>query len=150
MNSTSATPLEKNVILVEGIASTPHPESARPETTSMTRVTPFLVFVLAPLGCRNEASKADSERVVREVIAAQFRIAPHDIDLNQRLSAPPFKADDLDVVELIMSIEERIHVEIPDSVIEKHAGGKQGETANLTPRQLIRIIEECKARSARK
>ena len=62
----------------------------------------------------------DVEKVVRSVIAERFAVSPASFDLNESLSDPPFKADDLDVVELIMTLEERLGVVIPDQTADKH------------------------------
>jgi acyl carrier protein len=90
----------------------------------------LVVMLLALGGCTNSPSPSkiterqapmqDVERVVRSVIAERFSVNPASIDMNKPLSDPPFKAGDLDIVELIMTLEEHLGVNIPDKTVEKH------------------------------
>lgn len=50
---------------------------------------------------------------VRQSIAAQLNIPLDSVHENSRL-VDDLKADSLDVVELIMSLEERYNIEVPD------------------------------------
>lgn len=50
---------------------------------------------------------------VRQSIAAQLNIPLDSVHENSRL-VEDLKADSLDVVELIMSLEERYNIEVPD------------------------------------
>ena len=55
------------------------------------------------------------------------------------------KGDDLDLVEIVMTLEEKLGVVISDQMIEKYAGEKITEWPKSTPMELVRIVEECKA-----
>jgi acyl carrier protein len=90
----------------------------------------LVVMLVAVGGCTNSPSPSkitekqapmqDVERVVRSVIAERFSVNPASIDMNAPLSDPPCKANELDVVELIMTLEEHLGVDIPDKTVEKH------------------------------
>lgn len=108
---------------------------------------PILLLVVPVLaGC---GKQSETEISVRKTIAAQLKSTPEAIQMNV-----PFreqKADDLDLVEMIMTLEEQFEVTIPDNIIEKYAGGKVGQDwSKLTPNQLVKIVEECKANPSKR
>jgi len=101
----------------------------------------LLLPVVAFVGCGRQS---ETEISVRKIIAAQLKGTPEAIQMNVPLRDQ--KADDLHLVEILMTLEERFEVKIPDQIIEKYAGGKVGHTwSKLTPSQLVQIVEECKA-----
>jgi len=79
----------------------------------------------------------DIEKTVRAVIGEQLKTNPDAIDMNKPLSGPPLNADDLDVVEIAMDLEERLGIMIPDEAIDGH--GKR-----LTPSDLVNIVARAK------
>jgi acyl carrier protein len=85
---------------------------------------------------------------VREAIAKVIGKKVDPLPLDQPLASPPLKADDLDLVEAVMEIEERLDIEIRDEDLERAAGAKG--VANLsryvTPAMLISLAEKGKAR----
>jgi acyl carrier protein len=110
------------------------------------------VFILlASLGC---ASKSDppqgpnnpgdsAEKSVRTVIGELLKVDPASIAMDCFISDPPLKADELDLVEIVMELEDRNNVEFSDEAIEKHLGGKLGGgggPARITPNQLALIL----------
>jgi acyl carrier protein len=78
---------------------------------------------------------------VRKIVAEQFEMKVEDIDVNKPLSA--YKADELDLVELVMECEDQFHVGISDEAIEKLAGSKEPARAlQLTPAHFARAVED--------
>ena len=55
---------------------------------------------------------------VRDVVVEQLSVAPDAVKLESKI-IEDLGADSLDVVELVMSLEEKFEVEIPDSEAEK-------------------------------
>jgi acyl carrier protein len=60
--------------------------------------------------------------------------------MDRPISEPPLKADDLDLVEIVMTLEERRGVEISDAALERY--GKLGGPVRITPNQLATIVKE--------
>ena len=55
---------------------------------------------------------------VRDVVVEQLSVAPDAVKLDSKI-IENLGADSLDVVELVMALEEKFEVEIPDSDAEK-------------------------------
>ena len=55
---------------------------------------------------------------VRDVVVEQLSVAPDAVKLDSKM-IEDLGADSLDVVELVMALEEKFEVEIPDSDAEK-------------------------------
>ena len=55
---------------------------------------------------------------VRDVVVEQLSVAPEAVKLESKI-IEDLGADSLDVVELVMALEEKFEVEIPDSDAEK-------------------------------
>ena len=55
---------------------------------------------------------------VRDVVVEQLSVAPDAVKLESKI-IEDLGADTLDVVELVMALEEKFEVEIPDSEAEK-------------------------------
>lgn len=55
---------------------------------------------------------------VREVVVEQLNANPDDVKLESKF-VEDLGADSLDVVELVMALEEKFDIEIPDSEAEK-------------------------------
>ena len=55
---------------------------------------------------------------VRDVVVEQLSVAPDAVKLDSKIIVD-LGADSLDVVELVMALEEKFEVEIPDSDAEK-------------------------------
>lgn len=55
---------------------------------------------------------------VRDVVVEQLSVAPDAVKLESKI-IEDLGADSLDVVELVMALEEKFEVEIPDSEAEK-------------------------------
>jgi acyl carrier protein len=57
---------------------------------------------------------------VKEVIVEQLNVNPDEVKLESNF-VEDLGADSLDVVELVMALEEKFEIEIPDSEAEKIA-----------------------------
>ncbi|ANE32984.1 acyl carrier protein [Campylobacter hyointestinalis] len=55
---------------------------------------------------------------VRDVVVEQLSVAPDAVKMESKI-IEDLGADSLDVVELVMALEEKFEVEIPDSEAEK-------------------------------
>jgi acyl carrier protein len=106
---------------------------------------PLLLVAVLAMGCSNTN---ETEIQVRKVIAAQLKTSPQAIDMNRSLGEQ--KGDALDLVEMVMTLEEKLGVVISDQMIEKYVGAKMEQWPKLTPKQLVRIVEECKASPAKR
>jgi acyl carrier protein len=61
---------------------------------------------------------ADLFDQVKEVIVEQLNVAPEEVKPEAKF-VEDLGADSLDVVEMIMALEEKFEIEIPDSEAEK-------------------------------
>ncbi len=135
----------------------------------MFRVVGIVLSAICLFGCgrdNGECSKAPPAAAVKQAdeepisntkaavlaeLGKHFKVASESIDVNRSLMVPPLKADDLDLVEIVMNLEERFQVEIPDSLIEKHGNGKLGDKSfDLTPLQLVTIVDESKLQATKR
>jgi acyl carrier protein len=57
---------------------------------------------------------------VKEVVVEQLNVSPDEVKEDSKF-ADDLGADSLDVVELVMSLEEKFDIEIPDADAEKIA-----------------------------
>ena len=71
---------------------------------------------------------------VKEVIAEQLNVSEDEIKMESNF-VEDLGADSLDVVELVMALEEKFEIEIPDSDAEKIA----------TVKDVVEYIEKAKA-----
>jgi hypothetical protein len=62
--------------------------------------------------------------------------------MDRPISDSPLKADDLDLVEIVMELEERLGIEIADAAIERQAGPLGKGTVRITPSQLVSIARD--------
>ncbi len=71
---------------------------------------------------------------VKEVVVEQLNVSPDEVKEDSKF-ADDLGADSLDVVELVMSLEEKFDIEIPDEEAEKIA----------TVADAVKYIENAKA-----
>lgn len=55
---------------------------------------------------------------VRDVVVEQLSVSPDSVKMESKI-IEDLGADSLDVVELVMALEEKFNIEIPDSEAEK-------------------------------
>ena len=60
---------------------------------------------------------------VRDVVVEQLSVSPDQVKLDSKI-IEDLGADSLDVVELVMALEEKFGIEIPDSESEKLVSSK--------------------------
>jgi acyl carrier protein len=106
------------------------------------------------------AQKNDSDilalrKTVRKVIAQHLAVSVDLVDMDKPLCEPPCKADDLDLVEIVMALEERLAIEIPDKMLEdrlkergkflaKVESNRKSTVVTITPNELVDIVIEAK------
>ena len=89
----------------------------------------------------NAAAPDAAEKVVRAVISDLLKVDSSAIPMDKPLS--DLKADELDLVEIVMELEERYGVEISDAAVERYSGEKLGKgPVRITPNQLVSIVRE--------
>jgi acyl carrier protein len=95
-------------------------------------------------GSTSQATPDADEQVVRAVISEKFKVDPVAIAMDKPISEPPLKADDLDIVEIVMELEERLLVQVSDKAIERYNSAKLGNggKVGITPNQLVTIVKE--------
>jgi acyl carrier protein len=112
-----------------------------------------VVLVVAATGCMpdrepaknpsNPVSADSAERDVRATISELLKVDSTSIPMDKPISEPPLNADDLDLVEIIMELEERQDIAISDDAIERYVGAGFGKgPIRVTPNQLALIVRE--------
>ncbi len=85
--------------------------------------------------------RGEAEVAVRQAIADLFDVEPSGIDMQEPLSAAPLGLDDLDFVELVIEIENRLGVVIEDEEIEALVGAPLNDTwIRCTPQMLVEAV----------
>jgi len=80
------------------------------------------------------------ETTIQKAIAEQFGLGGGPVNLDAPLSE--FDADSLDLVELVMTIEDELDIEIPDDAIDSLGFG--ADVRKVTGRQLVEIATKLK------
>jgi acyl carrier protein len=80
---------------------------------------------------------------VQTVIAKVLGVTPADIPPSVVLSKLPKPADDLDVIEIVLALEEHFHIQIPDEAVARAAGGETSTAIlrGLTADKLASIVK---------
>ena len=74
---------------------------------------------------------------VTQIVAESLRLNPEEVNVDAPLSKQRNPADELDVVEIVMKVEEAYQVEIKD---EEVGGALDHVATNLTARKLADIV----------
>jgi acyl carrier protein len=82
---------------------------------------------------------------VRGVAAEQLKLEPGAVDVDAPLSKQKVAADELDLVEIIMKVEERFRVEIRDEEVSNPAG----QLKDLSVRRLTDIVAAKKKKGSK-
>lgn len=108
----------------------------------------FVYFIF--VGGKIQQEPYISGRVIH-VIATQLNKDPNSIDLKAPLMGKILGADELDVIEIIMRLEDEFQIEIPDEYfIDKNAKNSVGIPQSLNTQKLIDIVNELlKAKTSR-
>lgn len=94
-----------------------------------------------PPGSPARPSAGDpAETAVRGVISELLKVDSPAIPMDMPISERPLNADELDLVEMVMELEERQDVVISDAALQRYAGGKS--VIQITPNQLVLIVRE--------
>ena len=112
-----------------------------------------VALVVAATGCTpdrepakdlsNQVAADSAERDVRATLSELLKVDSTAIPMDKPISEPPLKADDLDLVEIVMELEERRDIAISDDAIERYAGAEFGKgPIRVTPNQLVLIVRE--------
>lgn len=88
---------------------------------------------------QSSATIDDGEIVnrIRHIVAKQLNLDAKEIDIDAPLSKQKIAADELDVVEIIMTVEESFNIEIKD---EEIGGSDIKELTKLSVRQLAELV----------
>ena len=113
-------------------APTPVASSASPQRTPTANITP------APPPPVKSTAATEVTSEVRKIVADTLGLKPDDVGADTPLSKLKKPADELDVVEIIMRVEERFDIEIRDDEL---AGSDISTVTNITPRQIADLVE---------
>jgi acyl carrier protein len=80
------------------------------------------------------------ETKIQKAIAEQFGLGDVPVNLDSPFSE--YDADSLDLVELVMSIEDELDVEIPDDALDLPGFGS--DARKVTGRQLVELVTKLK------
>lgn len=80
------------------------------------------------------------ETTIQKAIATQFGLGDAPVNLDSPISE--YDADSLDLVELVMTIEDELDIEIPDDAFDALTIGTT--PAKVTGRQLVEIATRLK------
>lgn len=83
------------------------------------------------------ATLTTEQDAVQKILSQQFNVAPSQILMDQPITVPPLSADDLDLVEIVMELDDRFGIMIPDDAVPV-----VNETSRITPNQLVSIVLE--------
>ena len=95
---------------------------------------PILTLLLLCGGCGSQPAQQTVDRV-RSEVATILKKDSAQIDVTKPLAAQG--ADELDIVEIVMAVEEAFKVEIPDSAIGENVGEV---TKTLTVQKIAEIV----------
>jgi acyl carrier protein len=90
----------------------------------------------------SESALSEDQRIQKEIIdivARQLGIEQGSVDINIPLSKQKAPADELDVVEIILTIEEKLGVENKDEEIGETV---HGATTSLTIKKLVEVVSK--------
>lgn len=103
----------------------------------------------ASVGVGNSTSPV--EDFVRELLVEQLAVDRSKIDMNRPVGDAPLKADDLDLVEMVMEIEEHFDVSIPDEEMARISGGQPIDLPHrITPDHLATLTKQALERAGKR
>jgi acyl carrier protein len=112
----------------------------------------LISLIVILIGCSSEreptkgpeiqAQSDGNKSAVRAVISEILKLEAAAIPMDRPISDPPLKADELDLVEIIMELEDRLGVKISDATVELYAGKLGKGPIKVTPNQLVLLVEQ--------
>ena len=113
------------------------------------RSRPFALLALISLfaACASQSNDSAPDVVVDQVrseYAALMNVDAAYVDADARFASLQPSPDELDIVELIMSIEERFGIEISDAQLSEYAGSEELDAfaPELSIRSLAEIVHD--------
>jgi acyl carrier protein len=83
------------------------------------------------------ADRQQLENIIRDIVAEVLRVAPGEVDVGAPLMKQSVPADELDAVEIVMGIEEKFGVEIPDADISTPEGELREDLSVKTLAEIV-------------
>jgi|SRR5688572_8447060 len=105
--------------------------------------TPSPAEVTSPTAPPSSNDNSETTVKIRKIVANTLALEPNEIDINAPLSKLKKPADELDVVEIIMSVEEEFNIEIKDDEL---GGGDINAATNITVKQIADLVAKRKKR----
>jgi acyl carrier protein len=93
-------------------------------------------------GIRSHSQSAQDVAAEVELMVEQFGVSAAEVTPDVSLKA--LGADELDIIEVIMAVEDRFRVEITDELIARHVDGA-GNEDQLTARKLAALVAESRS-----
>tara|TARA_E500000305_G_C3972709_1_gene212747 strand:+ start:329 stop:694 length:366 start_codon:yes stop_codon:yes gene_type:complete len=85
-------------------------------------------------------AQVETRAMVKQIIARQFNIAEDTFSLADPIMGKKLGADELDLVELVMELEDNFQIVLPDAVLIG-SESDSGFQAGLTGQQLANLVE---------
>lgn len=119
-------------------AACPGPSSTPPRAADSPAAAPTADGPAAPATPQAvPADRQQLENIIRDVAAEVLGVAPGEVDVGAPLTKQKVPADELDAVEIVMGVEEKFGVEIPDADISTPEGEMRED---LSVRTLAEIV----------
>jgi acyl carrier protein len=83
------------------------------------------------------ADRRQLENVIRDIVAEVLGVAPGEVDVGAPLTKQKVPADELDAVEIVMGIEDKFGVEIPDADISTPEGELREDLSVKTLAEIV-------------
>jgi acyl carrier protein len=98
----------------------------------------LMVTLLASVASAGDTNEA----IVRRIVAEQLEADESAVGLDTALSAVGHGADALDVIEIFMAIDEKLHVDVSDANVEAVIGPNKTDElpAKTTVRKLTKMV----------
>lgn len=134
------------VSLAAGCAEQSRPEPS-PQPVATASPDPAAPAVAAEPAVADAASR-DVEAFIPMLLAEQLGIERSRIVMDRPIAGPPLGADELDLVEIVMEIEDHFDVTLSDEELVKIAGGTETEMpTRITPSHLVKLTKDAVKRA---
>ena len=120
------------VFLLYGCGEAPHPDTQSEHTEAEPREVPT-----------TESADDNIQQRVIVVVAATLEKKPDKLDANARLMEDEIGANELDIMEIVMALEDEFQMIVPeDRYIKEGAPGALGISDDITIAGLVEIVKE--------